>query len=171
MEKRWWKESVVYQIYPRSFCDSNGDGIGDLNGITSKFDYLKELGIDVIWLSPVYKSPNDDNGYDISDYQAIMDEFGTMEDFDRMLAAAHERGIKIMMDLVVNHTSDESQMVSSKAVNPQITHTEITTSGVLQKKTAAFRITGVPVSPVLHGNMIRQQICTSFTCSPRNSQT
>ena len=107
MEKRWWKESVVYQIYPRSFCDSNGDGIGDLNGITGKLDYLKELGIDVIWLSPVYKSPNDDNGYDISDYQAIMDEFGTMEDFDRMLAIAHEKGIKIMMDLVVNHTSDE----------------------------------------------------------------
>lgn len=107
MEKRWWKESVVYQIYPRSFCDSNGDGIGDLNGITGKLDYLKELGIDVIWLSPVYKSPNDDNGYDISDYQAIMNEFGTMEDFDRMLATAHEKGIKIMMDLVVNHTSDE----------------------------------------------------------------
>lgn len=107
MEKRWWKESVVYQIYPRSFCDSNGDGIGDLNGIIGKLDYLKELGIDVIWLSPVYKSPNDDNGYDISDYQAIMDEFGTMEDFDRMLATAHEKGIKIMMDLVVNHTSDE----------------------------------------------------------------
>lgn len=107
MEKRWWKESVVYQIYPRSFCDSNGDGIGDLNGITGKLDYLKELRIDVIWLSPVYKSPNDDNGYDISDYQAIMDEFGTMEDFDRMLATAHEKGIKIMMDLVVNHTSDE----------------------------------------------------------------
>lgn len=107
MEKKWWKESVVYQIYPRSFCDSNGDGIGDLNGITGKLDYLKELGVDVIWLSPVYKSPNDDNGYDISDYQAIMDEFGTMEDFDRMLATAHEKGIKIMMDLVVNHTSDE----------------------------------------------------------------
>ena len=107
MEKRWWKESVVYQIYPRSFCDSNGDGIGDLNGITGKLDYLKELGIDVIWLSPVYKSPNDDNGYDISDYQAIMDEFGTMEDFDRMLATAHKKDIKIMMDLVVNHTSDE----------------------------------------------------------------
>ena len=107
MKKNWWKESVVYQIYPRSFCDSNGDGIGDLNGITGKLDYLKELGIDVIWLSPVYKSPNDDNGYDISDYQAIMDEFGTMEDFDRMLATAHEKGIKIMMDLVVNHTSDE----------------------------------------------------------------
>lgn len=107
MKKAWWKEAIVYQIYPRSFCDSNGDGIGDLNGITSKLDYLKELGIDVIWLSPVYKSPNDDNGYDISDYEAIMTEFGTMEDFDRMLAAAHERGIKIVMDLVVNHTSDE----------------------------------------------------------------
>ena len=107
MEKRWWKESVVYQIYPRSFKDSNGDGIGDLNGITEKLDYLKELGIDVIWLSPVYQSPNDDNGYDISDYQAIMSEFGTMEDFDRMLGKAHDLGIRIVMDLVVNHTSDE----------------------------------------------------------------
>ena len=107
MKKSWWKEAVVYQIYPRSFCDSNGDGIGDLNGITSKLDYLKELGIDVIWLSPVYKSPNDDNGYDISDYEDIMTEFGTMEDFDKMLDAAHDRGIKIVMDLVVNHTSDE----------------------------------------------------------------
>ncbi len=107
MKKAWWKESVVYQIYPRSFMDSNGDGIGDLNGITQRLDYLKELGIDVIWLSPVYSSPNDDNGYDISDYEAIMEEFGTMEDFDRMLAAAHERGIRIVMDLVVNHTSDE----------------------------------------------------------------
>ena len=107
MKKAWWKESVVYQVYPRSFCDSNGDGIGDINGITSKLDYLQELGINVIWLSPVYQSPNDDNGYDISDYQAIMKEFGTMEDFDRMLEQAHERGIKIVMDLVVNHTSDE----------------------------------------------------------------
>ena len=107
MKKAWWKESVVYQIYPRSFMDSDGDGIGDINGITDRLEYLKELGIDVIWLSPVYQSPNDDNGYDISDYQAIMEEFGTMEDFDRMLAKAHELGIKIMMDLVVNHTSDE----------------------------------------------------------------
>ena len=107
MEKKWWKESVVYQNYPRIFKDSNGDGIGDINGITEKLDYLKELGIDVIWLSPVYQSPNDDNGYDISDYQAIMEEFGTMEDFDRMLAEAHKRGIRIVMDLVVNHTSDE----------------------------------------------------------------
>lgn len=107
MEKQWWKESVVYQIYPRSFMDSNGDGIGDLNGITEKLDYLKELGIDVIWLSPVYQSPNDDNGYDISDYRAIMKEFGTMEDYDRLLSEAHRRGLKIVMDLVVNHTSDE----------------------------------------------------------------
>lgn len=107
MKKTWWKEAVVYQIYPRSFMDSNGDGIGDIRGIISRLDYLKYLGIDVIWLSPVYKSPNDDNGYDISDYQAIMDEFGTMADFDELLAGAHERGIRIVMDLVVNHTSDE----------------------------------------------------------------
>ena len=105
--KQWWKESVVYQIYPRSFADSNGDGIGDLNGITEHLDYLQDLGVDVIWLSPVYQSPNDDNGYDISDYQAIMSDFGTMEDYDRMLSEAHKRGIKIVMDLVVNHTSDE----------------------------------------------------------------
>ena len=107
MEKRWWHSSVVYQIYPRSFNDSNGDGIGDLKGIIEKLDYLKELGIDVIWLSPVYKSPNDDNGYDISDYYDIMDEFGTMEDMDNLLKEAKNRGIKIVMDLVVNHTSDE----------------------------------------------------------------
>lgn len=107
MDKTWWKEAVIYQIYPRSFMDSNGDGIGDLRGIKSKLDYLKYLGIDVIWMSPVYKSPNDDNGYDISDYRAIMDEFGTMEDFDDLLQTAHEKGIRIVMDLVVNHTSDE----------------------------------------------------------------
>ena len=105
--KNWWKESVVYQIYPRSFCDSNGDGIGDIGGIISKLDYLKELGIDVVWLSPVYDSPNDDNGYDIRDYRDIMKEFGTMEDFDRLLEEMHKRGIKLVMDLVVNHTSDE----------------------------------------------------------------
>ena len=107
VKNQWWKKSVVYQIYPRSFMDSNGDGIGDINGIVEKLDYLKELGVDVLWLSPVYKSPNDDNGYDISDYQDIMDDFGTMSDFDRMLQEAHKRGLKIMMDLVVNHTSDE----------------------------------------------------------------
>ena len=107
MERKWWHSSVVYQIYPRSFNDSNGDGIGDINGIREKLDYLKELGIDVIWLSPVYKSPNDDNGYDISDYCDIMDEFGTMYDMEKLLKEANEKGIKILMDLVVNHTSDE----------------------------------------------------------------
>ena len=106
-KKAWWKEAVIYQIYPRSFADSNGDGIGDLNGIIAHLDYLQTLGIDVIWLSPVYKSPNDDNGYDISDYRNIMDDFGTMEDFDCLLLEAHRHKIKIVMDLVVNHTSDE----------------------------------------------------------------
>lgn len=107
MKKAWWKECVVYQIYPRSFYDSNGDGIGDLRGITHKLDYLKELGVDVVWLCPVYKSPNDDNGYDVSDYRDIMDEFGTLADWDELLAGMHKRGIKLVMDLVVNHTSDE----------------------------------------------------------------
>lgn len=107
MEKTWWKESVVYQIYPRSFCDTNHDGIGDIQGVISKLDYLKELGIDVIWLCPVYESPNCDNGYDISDYRSIMKDFGTMADFDQLLDEAHKRGIKLIMDLVVNHTSDE----------------------------------------------------------------
>ncbi|MEH7418383.1 alpha-glucosidase [Neobacillus drentensis] len=107
MNKKWWKESVAYQVYPRSFVDSNGDGIGDLKGVTSKLDYLKELGIDVIWLSPMFKSPNDDNGYDISDYQDIMDEFGTMADFDELLEGVHQRGMKLILDLVINHTSDE----------------------------------------------------------------
>lgn len=107
MQRAFWKEAVVYQIYPRSFMDSNGDGIGDLQGIISKLDYLQQLGVDVIWLSPVYKSPNDDNGYDISDYRDIMDEFGTMEDWEQLLAGIHTRGMKMMMDLVVNHCSDE----------------------------------------------------------------
>ncbi|MFS7424448.1 alpha-glucosidase [Carnobacterium maltaromaticum] len=106
MEK-WWQSSVVYQIYPRSFQDSNGDGIGDIAGITSRLEYLEKLGIDVIWLSPVYKSPNDDNGYDISDYEAILPEFGTMADMDELIREAKQRGIQIIMDLVVNHTSDE----------------------------------------------------------------
>ena len=107
MNQTWWKEGVVYQIYPRSFKDANGDGIGDLRGIIEKLDYLQNLGVSIIWLCPVYKSPNDDNGYDISDYHAIGDEFGTLEDWEALLAGLHERGIKLLMDLVVNHTSDE----------------------------------------------------------------
>ncbi len=108
MEERiWWKEAVCYQVYPRSFNDSNNDGIGDINGIREKLNYLKDLGIDVIWVSPIFKSPNDDNGYDISDYQDIMDEFGTMEDFELLLKETHDKGMKLILDLVINHTSDE----------------------------------------------------------------
>ncbi len=110
MEKsEFWKKGTVYQIYPRSFCDSDGDGVGDIRGIISKLDYLKNLGIDIIWLSPIYKSPNDDNGYDISDYKDVHEDFGTMADFDELLSEASSRGIKIIMDLVINHTSDEHE--------------------------------------------------------------
>ena len=107
--KKWWKEAVFYQIYPRSFYDTNGDGIGDLRGIIEKLDYLKDLGIDALWLSPIYDSPNDDNGYDIRDYRKIMEEFGTMEDFDELLEKVHAKGMRLIMDLVINHTSDEHE--------------------------------------------------------------
>lgn len=104
MKKTWWKEAVAYQVYPRSFMDSNGDGIGDLRGVISKLDYLKDMGIDVIWICPMYKSPNVDNGYDISDYQDIMEDFGNMADFDELLDEVHNRGMKLIIDLVINHT-------------------------------------------------------------------
>ena len=118
ISKRWWKEAVFYQIYPRSFLDTNGDGIGDLRGIIEKVDYLKDLGVDAIWLSPVYDSPNDDNGYDIRDYRKIMAEFGTMEDFDELLSKLHEAGMKLIMDLVVNHTSDEHEWFKEALKDP-----------------------------------------------------
>jgi oligo-1,6-glucosidase len=108
-DKKWWKEAIVYQVYPRSFQDSDGDGIGDLKGIISRLDYIKSLGVNTIWLNPIYSSPNDDNGYDVSDYRGIMKDFGTMEDFDRMLKEMHARGLKLVMDLVVNHSSDEHE--------------------------------------------------------------
>ncbi len=108
-DRKWWKEAIVYQVYPRSFKDANGDGIGDLKGIISKLDYIKSLGIDVVWLNPIFASPNADNGYDISDYEAIMKDFGTIEDFDSLLAGMHRRGLKLVMDLVVNHSSDEHE--------------------------------------------------------------
>lgn len=118
IRKAWWKEAVFYQVYPRSFADSNGDGIGDLKGIIKKLDYLENLGVDALWLSPIYDSPNDDNGYDIRDYYKIMDEFGTMEDFDLLLSALHERGMRLIMDLVVNHTSDEHPWFQSAVRDP-----------------------------------------------------
>ena len=163
MSKAWWKSSVIYQIYPRSFADSNGDGIGDLNGITAHLDYLKELGVDVIWLSPIYKSPNDDNGYDISDYQDIMTDFGTMEDFDRMIAEMHKRGIKLVMDLVVNHSSDEhrwflestSRTASSMAASsfsfrqpiPRATRFGIRCSVQGNGRNSSFHAITIPVFP------------------------
>ena len=107
--QKWWKEQIVYQIYPRSFKDSNGDGVGDLRGIIDKLDYIKSLGVTSVWINPIYESPNDDNGYDISDYRAIMPEFGIMADFDELLEGLHARGIKFIMDLVVNHSSDEHE--------------------------------------------------------------
>lgn len=167
-EKTWWKESIVYQIYPRSFQDSDGDGLGDLNGITSRMEYLKQLGINVIWLSPVYESPCDDNGYDISNYREILTDFGTMEDYDRMLLKAHECGIRIVMDLVVNHTSDEHPWLW-KAENPWKTHTGISISGG-REGTGKSRTTGVPVSPAPPGSGMRRQGCIIFICFQRNSR-
>lgn len=119
VEKKWWKEAVFYQIYPRSFKDSNGDGIGDLKGIIEKLDYLKALGVDAIWCSPIYDSPNDDNGYDIRDYNKIMEEFGTMKDFDKLLKEVHKRDMKLIMDLVINHSSDEHEWFVSSSTDPE----------------------------------------------------
>ena len=118
MEKKWWHDKVAYQIYPKSFLDTNGDGIGDLRGIISKLDYLKKLGIDIIWLSPIYKSPFVDQGYDIADYYAIAEEFGTMEEFDELLAEAKKRDMHIIMDLVINHCSDKYEWFQKALADP-----------------------------------------------------
>ncbi|MGZ4162216.1 MAG: alpha-amylase family glycosyl hydrolase, partial [Neobacillus sp.] len=121
MKQPWWKKATVYQIYPKSFYDTTGNGVGDLNGIIEKLDYLKELGVDVLWLTPIYRSPQRDNGYDISDYYRIHEEYGTMEDFDKLLTEAHKRNLKIIMDIVVNHTSTEHEwfkQASSSKNNP-----------------------------------------------------
>ena len=169
MNKTWWKESVIYQIYPRSFNDSNGDGIGDINGITEKIPYLSELGIDVIWLSPVYQSPNDDNGYDISDYRNIMDEFGNMNDFDGMLDKAHEHGIKIMMDLVVNHSSDEHQWFQESRKSKDNPYRDY----YIWKKTdngEPPRIGALRLAEV-YGNMMKKHVNITCTFSVRNSLT
>ena len=161
MDKKWWKESVVYQIYPRSFCDSNGDGIGDLRGIISKLDYLESLGVDVLWLCPIYKSPNDDNGYDISDYRDIMDEFGTLADFDELLEKAHEHHLKIIPLMNTNG--------SLRAEVLKITLTETIISG-RKGKTVIHPTTGIPTSAAPHGNMILGRICITCICFPRNSR-
>ena len=165
MKRVWWKEAVAYQIYPRSFMDSNGDGIGDIKGIISKLDYVQDLGIDLIWICPMYKSPNDDNGYDISDYCSIMDEFGTMAEFDQLLKEVHHRGMKLIMDLVINHTSDEHPwFIESRSSQDSPKRTG--TSGEMGR-TAKNRITGKASSVVLLGNMMKSPDSTTFICSPK----
>ncbi|GHM69474.1 hypothetical protein MCC00256_16340 [Bifidobacterium longum subsp. longum] len=171
----WWSNAVVYQIYPRSFQDTNGDGFGDLKGITSRLDYLADLGVDVLWLSPVYKSPQDDNGYDISDYQDIDPLFGTLDDMDELLAEAHKRGLKIVMDLVVNHTSDEhAWFEASKTATP---NTPTGIGGVRlvpaprPASPAPSPISGAPTLAAPHGNTAPSVANTSCISSRRSSRT
>ena len=162
----WWTNAVVYQIYPRSFQDTNGDGFGDLKGITSRLDYLAGLGVDVLWLSPVYKSPQDDNGYDISDYRDIDPLFGTLDDMDELLAEAHKRGLKIVMDLVVNHTSDEHAWFQASK-NPDDPRVRASSPARL----APNRTSGAPTSAAPHGSTARSVANTTCTSSRRSSPT
>lgn len=159
----WWKKSVVYQIYVKSFQDSNNDGVGDLQGIISRLDYLKTLGVDVLWLTPIFKSPNDDNGYDISDYRSIQSEFGTMSDFEELLDKAHQKDIKIILDLVFNHTSDE-HFGFKKVKNLKIILIEIIIFGKKEMR-EMFQIIGQAVFKAQLGNLMKRQmsiICIYF---------
>lgn len=166
----WWKKSVVYQIYPQSFNDSNNDGIGDIQGIIEKLPYLEELGVDVLWLNPIYVSPLVDNGYDIADYYKINPDYGTLDDFKELLEKAHEKKIRIIMDLVVNHTSDQNQwfLESKKA---KTTNIQTFISGATLKQTVRNQTTGVQLSAVLLGPMSRKESNTICIFSPKNSPT
>ena len=168
MEKKWWKESVVYQIYPKSFKDSNGDGIGDIKGIIEKLDYLEELGVNVLWISPMLESPQDDNGYDISDYRRIYEEYGTMDDYEKMLSEAHKRDIRVLMDLVVNHTSDEHNwfIESRKSRDNPYRDYYIWKVWSMEKN----QITGAEYLEVLHGSMTSRRRCIICICFQRNSR-
>ena len=166
----WWKRATGYQIYPRSFLDSDGDGIGDIPGIVSKLDYLADLGIGFIWLSPVYRSPMADNGYDISDYEDVAPEFGTLADLDALIGGARERGIGIVMDLVVNHTSDEhAWFVDARASRESASATS--TSGATRPRTAVRRTRCSPSSGGPPGRSTRARGSTTCTCSTRSSRT
>ena len=176
----WWKEATVYQIYPRSFRDTNGDGIGDLNGITEQLDYLQLLGIDTIWLSPHFDSPNADNGYDIRDYRAVMAEFGSMADFDRMMAGMQQRGMRLIIDLVVNHTSDEHEwFVESRSSQDSpyrdyyIWRDGENQSGGNQggERLRPARTTTRRSSAGPPGNSTSTPVSTTCTTSPRSSPT
>ena len=168
-KKDWIKDLVIYQIYPRSFQDSNGDGIGDIPGIISRLDYLSDLGINAIWLSPVYRSPNDDNGYDISDYQQIMEEFGSMQDWDRLCEQCHQRGIRVIMDLVVNHSSDKHPWfeMSKSSRNNEKSDYYIWRD----PKTERSPTTGRLYSAAVPGNMFHSAGSIIITCFPVSSRT
>lgn len=160
----WWKKAVVYQIYPMSFKDSNSDGMGDLGGVLEKVDYLKELGVDIVWMTPIYESPMDDNGYDISDYYKINPLFGTMEQFETLLTALHERGIKLIMDLVVNHTSDEHPWFK-EARRVKTANTMIFIFG----KISRLQISSLS-SADQYGNIMKKQMNTIIICSAADSR-
>lgn len=168
MQEPWWKRAAVYQIYPKSFLDTTGNGLGDINGIIAKLDYLRGLGVDVIWLTPIYASPEKDNGYDISDYYAINPQYGTMEDFDKLLDEAHRRGIKVIMDIVVNHTSTEHSWFQ-QSCSSSIIHTGITIYGE-NRRTGRNRLTiGSRNSAEARGSTMtrRSSIICIFLTSPR----
>ena len=165
---RWYKDKVFYQIWPRSFKDGNGDGMGDLWGVYEKLDYLKELGMDGIWFSPIYPSPGADCGYDIADYMDIEAEFGGMEAFKKVLDGAHERGMKVIMDLVVNHTSDEHEWFQKS--RQRIEPTPIITFGVLPAPMASCPTTGIPISKVRHGLGMKFARNTTCICLPSSSR-
>ncbi len=172
-ERAWWKEAVVYQIYPRSFNDSDGDGVGDLQGIIERLDYVADLGVDIIWLNPVYDSPQKDNGYDISDYQAIYDEFGTMADWEALLEEVHDRDMRLVMDLVVNHTSDQHEWFrKSRQRDPEYDDYYIWREAE-QTRTASprHRTTGSPSSGAPPGSTTRSAASTSSTCTTPHSRT
>lgn len=153
---KWWQQAVVYQVYPQSFQDSNHDGIGDLNGIINKLPYLKKLGVDVLWLNPIYKSPQVDNGYDISNYYELNSDYGTLDDFKHLLDEAHQNEIKIILDLVVNHTSDQHEWFkqSKKAM---ITNLQITIFGKIREKTVNYQIIGEQHLGVRRGLMYQKE--------------
>lgn len=172
----WWKSAVIYQVYPRSFADSNGDGIGDLPGVLAHLDYLHTLGVDAIWLSPIYASPQDDNGYDISDYRAIDPAFGTLDDVDELIAQAHARGIKIVMDLVVNHTSDEHAWFRESAGGRESARRDWyiwrpPRPGFEGGTPARSPTTGHPSSRARPGSGMRPRASTTCTCSRASSPT
>lgn len=167
MKRKWWHDKVAYQIYPKSFLDTNGDGIGDLKGIISKLDYLKELGIDIVWLSPVYESPFVDQGYDISDYYKIAEQFGTMDDFDTLVAEMKKRGMHLIMDLVVNHCSDKHEWFQKALADPDGPYAATSISA--KEKTARHQAITAPILVDLHGQKFPAQINIISTPSLRNS--